>query len=452
MGKVVSGLKRRDFLKQSAAATTAVAFPYLWIPKTGSASTGKWPSIDSSKPIKIGILFSLSGAEKVYSHDIYKIALMAVEDINKAGGIHGARLEPVVRDPGSHWPNYTRYAKELSGLNVNIIWGCIVSASREAALPAIKQEGGLLYYGMLYEGRGCSHNMIATGSCPNQQTEVSIPWIMKRTGPKTYILGSNYIFPHTMSKQARITLRRHGGKVLGDEFFTFGIADSAPFESVVKDIEKKKPDWILSNLVADNIGGFLKAFRDAGLTPDRIPILHTGMFEASVAAIGPELCAGHYSTATYFQTIDTPSNREFVKRFQFFVGSRPEWRNETGVLTTLAQGVYTGALACKEAMIKANSAHPGAVREASRGLVLKAPEGYDVKIDSENLHAWLRPHIGKVNDRGLFDIVYESPVWVRPEVFNPEMDPHRKCRDGGQFFIKGVKVPGPKVTRRIVPQ
>jgi urea transport system substrate-binding protein len=442
---------RREFLKRGALLASA-GVPALWLPHTAAADAKKWPAIDPRRPIKVGILFSQTGAERIYSLECYKMALMAIDDINRSGGIHGAKLEPVIRDPASDWPSYTRYAKELLDQNVNLIWGCIVSASRKAALPAIQSGGGLLYYGMLYEGRECSHNIVTTGSCPNQQTEVGIPWIMKRKGKKTYIVGSNYIFPHTMSKQARVTLARHGGEVLGDKFVTFGVEDPAAFEDIIEDIRRTKPNWILSNLVAGNIGGFLKAYRKAGLNPEAVPIMHTAMFESSVSTLGPELCAGHYSLATYFESISSPENRDFVQRFKTFSRSQPEWRGDSATVTTLNEGVYTAAMACRAALLKANSAHPEALVQASRGLVFKAPAGYDVKIDADNLHLWLYPRIGQVNRRGEFEIVHQSSAWIRPEVFNQSMDSDKSCVDGGQFYIKGTRVPGPPVAREVIPQ
>ena len=435
---------RRVFLQQCAAGSSLA----LALPAGALAAQHKWPPIERGRTIKIGILFSLTGAERVYSLECYKMALMAIDDINRGGGIHGALLEAVVRDPGSDWVSYTRYAKELIDQGVTIIWGCIVSASRKAALPVIQRNGGVLFYGMLYEGRECSDSMIATGSCPNQQTEVGIPWIMKRRGRKVYLVGSNYIFPHTMSKQARTTVRKHGGVVLGDEFVNFGLGAKAPFDAIVADIKQKKPDWILSNLVADNIVGFLNTYKKAGLRPQQMPIMHTGMFESSVAAAGADLCAGHYSLASYFESINTPDNHAFVQRFKTFARSRPEWRNDDATVTTLNEGVYTAALACKAAMLKANSAHPDAILEAARGLEFKSPSGENVKIDADSLHLWLTPRIGQVNRQGEFDIVYQSPTWLQPEVFNPEMDPERTCDGGGRFHIKGVLVPGTRPSGR----
>ncbi len=278
-----------------------------------------YPVIDPHKKIKIGILFSQSGIMQIYGHDQLKVSLMAIDEINRFGGIHGARISPVIRDPASFWPNYTKYAKELLAEQVNFIWGCTPSSSREATLPSVQRAGALLFYGVFYEGRECSPNMIATGAVPNQLTETAIPWMMNLAGNRIYIVGSNYIYPHTMSKQARITIYWNGGKIVGNEFFSLDCDQEEQFNAVVKDIIKKKPDWVLSNLVGVNTGAFLRAFKQAGLSSTTLPILHTVLMESDINSIGAELTQGHYSSVNYYESIDTKENREFVRKVKSFV-------------------------------------------------------------------------------------------------------------------------------------
>ena len=64
-----------------------------------------------------------------------------------------------------------------------------------------------------------------------------------------------------------------------------------------------------------------------------------------------------------------------------------------------------------------------------------------MRINAENLHTALRPRIGQVNDEGLFDILDESANLVEPMVFNPKMDPGKTCEKGGEYYIKGKRVP-----------
>ena len=56
---------------------------------------------ESSGPIKVGILHSLSGKMAISEASLKDVALMTIEEINKSGGVMGRQLEPVVVDPAS---------------------------------------------------------------------------------------------------------------------------------------------------------------------------------------------------------------------------------------------------------------------------------------------------------------------------------------------------------------
>ena len=70
------------------------------------------PTTDKG-PIKVGILHSLSGTMAISETSLKDVALMTIDGINKAGGLLGRQLEPVVVDPASDWPMFAQKAKEL---------------------------------------------------------------------------------------------------------------------------------------------------------------------------------------------------------------------------------------------------------------------------------------------------------------------------------------------------
>ena len=439
---------RRRFLRQALGAGASLMLG----PARGGVNMPSYPAIDPGKKIRIGLLFSQTGIMQIYGRDQLRVSLMAIDEINRSGGINGALLEPLIRDPASQWPNYTRLVNELLAARVNLIWGCTPSASREATLPSVQRAGALLFYGVFYEGRECSPNMVATGAVPNQLTATAIPWMMELAGYRIYIVGSNYIYPHTMSKQARLTIYWHGGEIVGNEFCSLDLNREEQFRQLVKDIVRKKPDWVLSNLVGESTGAFLQAFRREGLAADRMPILHTVMMESDLETIGAELMQGHFSSVNYYESIDTEENRAFVSKVKSYVYTPYPQLPVANRVTAISAGTYLGAMVNAEAMRRSNSAHPAAIREAVRGMEIRDPSGDLVKIDPRNLHTWLRPRIGQANAKGGFDIVYESPDLVRPEVFSPAMDPNRSCTKGGQFYIRGHLVRHPRSARKIVTQ
>ena len=82
---------RRMFIAQSAAAASSLAFPLV---------AGAQP-----KAIKIGVLHPVTGALAYSGQQCREGALMAIEDINKSGGIKslgGAKIEALLGDASRH--------------------------------------------------------------------------------------------------------------------------------------------------------------------------------------------------------------------------------------------------------------------------------------------------------------------------------------------------------------
>jgi len=67
-----------------------------------SASSGTGASTQPAKAsVKIGFVMNLTGAGQVYGSDQKAGFEIAVEEINRSGGVNGARIEAVYRDPAS---------------------------------------------------------------------------------------------------------------------------------------------------------------------------------------------------------------------------------------------------------------------------------------------------------------------------------------------------------------
>ena len=139
---------------------------------TGGPKPGKtYPRADTSGgTVKIGILHSLSGTMAISETSLRDIVLMAVEEINAAGGVLGKQIEPVVKDPASNWPLFAEKAKELiTADKVAVTFGCWTSVSRKSCLPVFEEYNALLFYPVQYEGEEQSLNVFYTAASPNQQ-------------------------------------------------------------------------------------------------------------------------------------------------------------------------------------------------------------------------------------------------------------------------------------------
>ena len=121
-------MKRRSLLKLTviASALTSIGFSHLSFAQ-------------SKEPIKVGILHSLSGTMAISETALKDVALMQIEAINKAGGVMGRKLEPVVVDPASNWPLFAEKARQLLTKDkVAVVFGCWTSVSRKSVLPVFE--------------------------------------------------------------------------------------------------------------------------------------------------------------------------------------------------------------------------------------------------------------------------------------------------------------------------
>ena len=77
----------------------------------GAATVSAVPAM--AETIKVGILHSLSGTMAISETTLKDAMLMLIDDVNKAGGLLGKQVEPVVVDPASDWPLFAEKAREL---------------------------------------------------------------------------------------------------------------------------------------------------------------------------------------------------------------------------------------------------------------------------------------------------------------------------------------------------
>ena len=102
---------------------------------------------------RIGVLFSRTGVTAGIETTQLNATLLAVEEVNAAGGVLGRPIEPVHHDPHSSLRLFRRLAERLLiDDGVRNVFGRSMSSTRKAVLPAIEARGGLLFYPTLYEG------------------------------------------------------------------------------------------------------------------------------------------------------------------------------------------------------------------------------------------------------------------------------------------------------------
>lgn len=362
-------------------------------------------------PIRVGVLFSETGATSTIGRSQLQGTLLAIDEINEGGGVDGREIVPVRYDPRSDPATYSVLAERLITQDrVNVIFGCYMSSSRKAVLPVVEKWNRLLFYPTLYEGFEFSNNIIYTGAAPNQGSMQLAAYLIQHCGKRIFLVGADYIYPRETNRIMRDTVEEHGGEILDETYLPLGCDDS-DIVDVVRDIRRIKPDVVFSTLIGDDAQRFYRRYHaacEADPGAPHIPIASLTMAESEVAEIDPALCAGHITAATYFNTVDTPANAHFLDLWRARFGDRPA--------SVYAEACYSQVHLFARALQRAGSLDTRKLAQAVHQVGFDAPGGR-LTILAENNHSVLTPRIGVCRADGRFDIVWASGEPVKPDPY-----------------------------------
>ena len=244
---------RRSFLGRAVlgAAVAAIAATGL--------SDAQIAAAQDKEPIKVGQILDQTGGLNIYSLKQMKASQMAVDEINKNGGLLGRPVELIFYDSQSNNQFNSQYATQaLLRDKVDVIHGGITSSSREVMRPIVQRFNGLLFYNSLYEGGVCDRRHANTGMVPAHQLEVLIPYVMNELGDKkAYILAADYNYGHITAKWMQKIIKENGGEVLGVEFIPLDVSNFAP---MLARIQEANPDVVYSALVGSAHIAFYRQF------------------------------------------------------------------------------------------------------------------------------------------------------------------------------------------------
>ena len=278
-------VSRRRFLNTSALAAAGIAAPHLFIPGNGEASAA---TFKKGEPIKIGLLFSLTGALAVPEEDSTLVMQYAIDEINKNGGIAGHQKSSRLSSMRSRTSVSTRKkTKELILRDkVIAIFGCLHLGEPQGDTADRHVAKQSLVLPDLLRRAECTQNDICTGPLANQHSKDLIPYMVKNFGKKVFFVGSNYVWPKESNKNAKVWLENAGGELVGEEYIPLG---SSEFGPVLGKIRDRKPNFIFSTVVGASDIAFHKQFKQEGFKVDVMPIASLTTGEIETRAMGNEL-------------------------------------------------------------------------------------------------------------------------------------------------------------------
>jgi branched-chain amino acid transport system substrate-binding protein len=344
----------------------------------------------AADPIKIGLMEDISGDLAFMGLPKLHGSQLAVEEINKAGGILGRPIELIHLDPQGDNARYQEFTRRLLNRDkVDVLIGGITSASREAVRPIVNRTQTPYFYTNQYEGGVCDANMVSTGAVPEQQFSTLIPYMVEKFGKKVYVVAADYNFGQISAEWNRSLLKDLGGQVVGEEFIPLGVSQ---FAQTIQNIQKAKPDWLLMLNVGAAQDSFFEQAQAAKLNlPMGSSIKVMLGFEHKRFA--PPALNQMHAAANWFEEIATPEADAFKKKWRAKFPSEP-YINDMGYNAYVTMYLY------KNIVESAKSTKLADMRKviATGNACVDAPEG-KICIDPKSQHMSHRMRLIDVDDK-----------------------------------------------------
>jgi urea ABC transporter substrate-binding protein len=361
----------------------------------------------AAEPLKIGLMEDVSGDLAFMGLPKLHGSQLAVEEINKAGGIMGRQIELTHLDPQGDNARYQEFTRRLlSKDKVDVLIGGITSASREAVRPIVDRTQTPYFYTNQYEGGVCDANMISTGAVPEQQFSTLIPYMVEKFGKKVYVVAADYNFGQISAEWNRTILKPLGGTVVGEEFIPLGVSQ---FAQTIQNIQKAKPDWLLMLNVGAAQDSF---FEQAAAAKLNLPMGSSVkiMLGFEHKRFAPPALNQMHATANWFEEIDTPEANEFKKRWHAKFPSEP-------YINDMGYNAYNTIYLYKMMVEKAKSTKLADLRKviATGEACIDAPEG-KVCIDPKSQHLSHHMRLISVDDKHAVHVLKDygviQPYWL----------------------------------------
>src|SRR5262252_5352275 len=223
-----SKITRREVIRYGAGALgAAMVVPAPWRAAFGQA-----------KPYKIGSLQPLSGSGAAGGKTALVGVQMAVDRINKAGGINGRPVELVIVDDESK-PDVGRRKTEklLVEDMVDVHVGGFLSNVCLACMPLFEEHQVVNMISV------CLDTTLTTTKCnrfsfrpydyaPSQAVAFA-PYLVSKLGKKWHIVYADYAWGQSTRDAYMQEIKKAGGAIVGTTGIPLGTADMTPFLSKI---------------------------------------------------------------------------------------------------------------------------------------------------------------------------------------------------------------------------
>jgi ABC-type branched-subunit amino acid transport system substrate-binding protein len=361
-------LSRRSVLKGAMASAAAAGLPI--------------PALAQSEPIKVGILTPLTGAGGNDGPRMLKAMQAVFEEVNKAGGVMGRRIDTVIEDDQTNPEAAVRAARKLIEVDrVPVILGTWASAVTSAVAPLCWESKTFI---MTVSGADSITQLphqgflVRTQPTSKLQATAHATYIADMGKRRIGILGIQAPFALATKEHLDAYMKTVGGSVVSHVIYE---KDKPSYRSEIDQVMAAKPDFLYLNGYATDTVVVLRDLWKANVDLPKFCQTYAvpqSTLDANPPAVSEGILTGTPSADVDSSAYKLAADRLGLQEVDGFQAQATDWASLAAL--TIGKAGQASGVALKENIRKISQGDGQKVYSAVEGLKLLA-QGKDINYE-----------------------------------------------------------------------
>jgi len=405
----------------------------------GAMLTAGWTATPAraAEELRIGFLAPMTGAFAQIGRDMANGFQLYLDEVGS--NFAGTKVTFILEDEEGKPPVGVRKAEKLIRQDkVQLFVGGLL-ASTGYALAPISSRLKVTYIPSVAAADDLTQRdaakypyVMRTGWTSSQPSHPFGEWACEQGYKRIAIIAADYAFGYEVAGGFQKAFEDCGGKIIQKIWPPLGTNDFGPYIPTIK----KDVDAIFTVLVGPMALQFPKQLAASGI---KKPVIGGGTSydEFVLPSMGDEVL-GHVSALQYSAAIDTPKNREFVRKYREKYGKVPSYYSESN---------YTTALMIHEVMKQTKGKWPGPEKfiQMITQLKLDTPRGpvrfddmrnpvqniYIKKVEKKKMHGYDKDELWNTVIKTYPEVsqfwTYKKEEFLKQPVYSRDFPPCKFC-------------------------
>jgi ABC-type branched-subunit amino acid transport system substrate-binding protein len=340
----------------------------------------------SGAPLKIGLSYPRTGNDKAEGLEQMRGALLAVDQINAAGGVLGRPLQLETANSASRAENAVRNVDRLHARGVAMIFGGATSEEVVAASQRAREQGLLYFATLAYANEvtgqhGHRYLFRESGSARMSARVLGEYLAIHQPRRRYFHITRDDAWGRSMESALRESTSSQDKARHGRRSLAASGARLADMRAALEAAAKSESDVLVLNLLGNDLVQIMSLVDQQGLNR-RLQLIVPHLTKPLVEQIGPTIMAGVIGSETWTwkspQLENSAAGQDFVRDF---IAANQEYPGSTAAST------YTIVRQWADAVSRAGSSDSEAVIRALEGhryQLLKGPQEWRA-FDHQNV-------------------------------------------------------------------